>query len=268
MLRKVSNGFFKNDNGDDGGDILDMNGLVVKLKQNNKSLKGCLEEAKFELLWRGREWEYNKFAKLVQSGMRLTSTMAALRRSIEFKWELLREDSNSSGSNSVSRAGHGIGDDDEARSLKSFLSRSSSMYNKFMDSDDDDARSSQHEHTADSSNTDSQDEEEVADPKELFDLFIYHLGPPTKSFTYTMRQILDGIPFDEKLQSVETLVDQYYKSLQMAIELYTKNQEKSVNRLYRQELFQKQDVSDNSTFDFEAKVDQEDVAASCDPTIF
>ncbi|KAG7709269.1 hypothetical protein KL914_001659 [Ogataea haglerorum] len=216
LLKLVSRSFL----GYDHIDSSETNELVEKVKSSLKNLKKYLEEAKFELYLKGKEKEYHLLEDLVESCGKLWMTMAGMRMSVEFKYELLDT------SNRVHT---------EATSLHSY-------YGGQFDGNT-------------SNESDFDDEAVAIDSKELFDLFVYHLGPSIKSFSYTVRQILSGVPFNSD-NEIEPAVEQYSKSLALAKDLYSENHLKALKKLYDQDLFK-------TETDFDSKVDQEEVAASC-----
>ncbi|KAG7884172.1 hypothetical protein KL938_002044 [Ogataea parapolymorpha] len=217
LLKIVSRSFL----GYDHIGSTETNVLVEKVKSSLKNLKKYLEEAKFELYLKGKEKEYHLLEDLVESCGKLWMTMAGMRMSVEFKYELLDT------GNHVQT---------ETTSLRSY-------YSEQFDGNT-------------SNESDFDDDEAVAiNSKDLFDLFVYYLGPSIKSFSYTVRQILSGVPFNSE-NEIEPAVEQYSKSLSLAKDLYSENQLKALKKLYEQDLFK-------TETDFDSKVDQEEVAASC-----
>ncbi|EMC96028.1 hypothetical protein BAUCODRAFT_71630 [Baudoinia panamericana UAMH 10762] len=81
-------------------------------------------------------------------------------------------------------------------------------------------------------------------PADMFLAFIAQLGPPTKSLVYTLKQILDELPFRpaEKtgfmntyanVPSVEVAVNErFHSSLKRAIELYRQSRNEALQKLY------------------------------------
>ncbi|ODV88299.1 hypothetical protein CANARDRAFT_216679 [[Candida] arabinofermentans NRRL YB-2248] len=232
LLKRVSQSFLRFENLDSPA----MNRLVDQHKLNLISLKETLLEAKFELYLTGREYEYQLLEKLVQSANRLAMIRAGLRRSVDFKWELVHQEEAAAESSTTG-----------AVSIKSFQS---DLYNDMVELDDNSSEENIEE------DEDDYDDDVVAfDSKELFDLFVYHLGPSMKSFSFTVRQILASIAFDEK-HNVVSLVPQFTESLKAARELFDTRQSKAIKNLYDQELFKQQT-------DFDTKLHQEEVTASC-----
>lgn len=81
-------------------------------------------------------------------------------------------------------------------------------------------------------------------PADMFFAFINQLGPPTKSLVYTLKQILDELPFRETsvsnpkltswlLPKVEVaLVGKFRTSLKYAVELYRSSRKDALSTLY------------------------------------
>ncbi|ODQ65942.1 hypothetical protein NADFUDRAFT_24043 [Nadsonia fulvescens var. elongata DSM 6958] len=93
---------------------------------------------------------------------------------------------------------------------------------------------------------------------ELFDLFVYHLGPPMKGFSFTIKQILDGVRFNSRMPYEISFNIQYIRSLALASELFSKAREDSLYRVYNQELFKRHLMDD-----LDLAIYEEEVAASC-----
>ncbi|EME42442.1 hypothetical protein DOTSEDRAFT_73312 [Dothistroma septosporum NZE10] len=78
-------------------------------------------------------------------------------------------------------------------------------------------------------------------PGDMFIAFISQLGPPTKSLVFTVKQILDEMPFKEAAPShnpwaareLEVAVnDQFHQSLRQAVDLYRENRKEALGTLY------------------------------------
>jgi hypothetical protein len=82
-------------------------------------------------------------------------------------------------------------------------------------------------------------------PGEMFIAFISRLGPPTKSLVFTMKQILDELPFRSKPnsaekwnpwihRSLEVAVDeQLHSSLRLAVEMYRQSRVEALAELHQ-----------------------------------
>lgn len=91
-------------------------------------------------------------------------------------------------------------------------------------------------------------------PENLFDVFLYHLGPPMKSFSLTMKRILHGSELDKC--DAEADVAQYQRSLGLAEELFCEARKKALAEVYGLGLFKRKHNDEFIT-------DWEQVAASC-----
>lgn len=81
-------------------------------------------------------------------------------------------------------------------------------------------------------------------PADMFLAFLAQLGPPTKSLVYTMKQILDELPFEQRPKSrqdwfpwaglkVKVAVNEnFHSSLQSAIDLYRQSRKDALHNLY------------------------------------
>lgn len=85
---------------------------------------------------------------------------------------------------------------------------------------------------------------QLESPEDMFRTFIKQLGPPTKSLVYTLKQILDELPFNEpqKPQTAYTrwlnsnfevaINDNFHSSLKDAIALYRTSRKEALDHLY------------------------------------
>ncbi|KAL9602087.1 MAG: hypothetical protein Q9219_002083 [cf. Caloplaca sp. 3 TL-2023] len=96
----------------------------------------------------------------------------------------------------------------------------------------------------------------ILTPGDVFAEFIQHLGPSIKSLTYTLREILDDLPYGPGPGYEVTVNAKYTSSLQDAIALYSQSRENAVTKIYDVE-----DVNKKRSVDVEA--DFEEIAASC-----
>ncbi|PWW79664.1 hypothetical protein C7212DRAFT_356449 [Tuber magnatum] len=86
-------------------------------------------------------------------------------------------------------------------------------------------------------------EEDTTPPIRIFDQFIFHLGPPMKSLAYTLKLMLDDLPFNTG-------------SLSRAIALYSETRIEALNTLYKSEAVTKERPAMEAA-------DVEEIAASC-----
>ncbi|KAK9241023.1 Fusaric acid resistance protein-like-domain-containing protein [Lipomyces kononenkoae] len=78
---------------------------------------------------------------------------------------------------------------------------------------------------------------------ELFDIFVYYLEPPMKSLTFTVKGILEGLPFnDQNFGTYDVrLNSQFAPSLNMALDLFSSARMKALKEIYAQEIFAQQE---------------------------
>ncbi|ONH66650.1 Protein BRE4 [Cyberlindnera fabianii] len=204
-----------------------------QMKKNSSTVKNDLEEAKYELLLTGREQEYRALAELVQSVQLMKSQLGGLKGSADMQWEALHEDHRHHGSSrSDSASVHTL---DSGESERIFGSRPT---------------------LPQSDSIATLDEMSALNSRQLFDLFIYYLGPSLKSFSYTIRGVLDGMPFEETDEGAAKETYHYRNSLKLAGELFKSKYERAITKLYSQNIFSMQTP-------LEMKIDEEEVAASC-----
>ncbi|CCH46988.1 putative membrane protein [Wickerhamomyces ciferrii] len=219
-LSRIESAFINRSDGNSN----EINTLSSKIKKNTTTLNGSLEEAKYELYLAGREQEYRLFSNLVRSAQLLNSQLGGLKGSAEMQWSTLEDD-------------------------RSELNSSASSV-KTISSDSDGNNLHMSESTA------TLDEMAAINPTQLFDLFIYYLGPSIRSFSYTIRGVLDGMPFEDKENYPTKETYHYRKSLELARDLFTKKYERALTKLYDQKIFKVHTT-------IETKIDEEEVAASC-----
>ena len=214
--------------------------IFKDLKSKMSKLDGLLEETMFECLLFGREKEFWLYKDIVNSEKRLVADLGGLRRALEFKWEMI-EYYDSIKKND--RNGKSCHHEDPETAICDLESHSESN----------------HDNTDNSSNDDNSNVEVdtnlVQNPEELIELFLYHLAPSTKSFVFTMKEILDDKLYDND-DNIEIIVRQYLKSLTLAKELFESHQKIAIDSLYKQDIFQKR-------YGVREKINQEEVAATC-----
>ncbi|KAL9591838.1 MAG: hypothetical protein Q9179_007321 [Wetmoreana sp. 5 TL-2023] len=96
----------------------------------------------------------------------------------------------------------------------------------------------------------------VLTPNDVFAEFILHLGPSMKSLAYTLREILDNVPFGPGPQYQVTVDAQYLSSLQDAVKLYSQSRQDALSKIYdNNEVNKKRSIA--------VEADFEEIAASC-----
>ncbi|KAL8723515.1 MAG: hypothetical protein Q9181_007274, partial [Wetmoreana brouardii] len=93
-------------------------------------------------------------------------------------------------------------------------------------------------------------------PNDVFAEFILHLGPSMKSLAYTLKQILDDVPFGPGPQYRVTVDTQYLSSLQDAVKLYSQSRQDALSKIYdHKQVNKRRSVA--------VEADFEEIAASC-----
>lgn len=93
-------------------------------------------------------------------------------------------------------------------------------------------------------------------PADIFERFIMHLGPSMKSLAFTLKTILDELPYGDDQKSGIVINPNFRSSLVSAIDLYSNARSEALKILYKG-----QALSMSRPADLEA--DFEEVAASC-----
>lgn len=218
--------------------------LFAELRSNIAQLLKNTEEAKFELNLKGREEEWHVFDELVKLTIGLSRHLQALRTSTEMQAKLLAGVVDSELSSLESWAS----DTDTTNCADvTYDSIVSSLHNheRLVEVEEDDAPLEFHPNPV------------TNEHAHIFDLFVDHLAPSTKSLVFTIKGILSQVPFENFNPISNKFVETTHlqSSLSDAIKLYEQKQLESFEILYSQEVFKKAD--------FLLKTDQEEVTACC-----
>ncbi|EGP86861.1 uncharacterized protein MYCGRDRAFT_44182 [Zymoseptoria tritici IPO323] len=112
-------------------------------------------------------------------------------------------------------------------------------------------------------------------PGDMFVAFISQLGPPTKSLVYTLKQLLDELPFQAgtpdrnpwAARHVHVAVTkQFHSSLRQAVELYRQSRKDALSSLYQNRAINAALNAKRSTRSFQSHrvlADIEEVSACC-----
>ena len=93
-------------------------------------------------------------------------------------------------------------------------------------------------------------------PAQIFELFIKNLGPCMRSLAFTLKEILDDLPYDEHSNYVITVHPKFKVSLERALDLY-----KDARKEALQVVYSEKDMDKKRPIDVEA--DWEEAAACC-----
>ncbi|KAF2477967.1 uncharacterized protein BDR25DRAFT_321109 [Lindgomyces ingoldianus] len=91
---------------------------------------------------------------------------------------------------------------------------------------------------------------------DMFSIFIAHLGPPMKSLAYTLREVLNELPFGPGPEYVITINEHFRSSLLEANEMFANARKEALALVYKNKL-------PSQTGSVEVAADFEEVAASC-----
>lgn len=226
-LSVIANRFLKGENLDSKD-----NEVFNRLNSKINSLTKNLSDAKYELYLKGKENEWTHLSQLVEITVSLTTNLKALRSSTEIQWKLLHElplDRNSSTS-SLSSFQLEIPISESVENLTTIHEMSNSNELDYM----------------------------AINSSQIFDLFVYYLAPSTKAFIFTIKNILNEVPFSYNDSYFErySRTTKFQKSLSTAIKLFNDKQIGSFEKLYNQDIFK-------SNSDFLFKSDLEEVTACC-----
>lgn len=237
------------------------------------SVQKSLDDSWYELHLTGREDEYRILKRLVKSLNQIEILLSGLSSSAKIQWHLLSQDSDSESETDGSPSS----ENQSVTSTEDIISRASSpVLNKrksysmvrdyessslhpMFDYSSGQAEMDNPDHSGElvDSCDNHNDPSCATSPPELFVLFIYHLGPPMKSYYLTLKSIMDNIPFSDDSTFQVSLNSQHRASLRMASDLYISARESAISQLYSQDIFKESDLS------IEAASNREGIAAGC-----
>lgn len=240
------------------------------------SLLKNLKEAKFEHYLRGTEKQHRHETLLVESMQRLAQNIGGLRSAAHTQFLLLKEirERGQVGPTPMSAVDRHRQDSVDAGRLFTPPSRG----RDYMPAERPAGMMENPE--ADSSSTDGVDWEPESNPLIVLDEFMYHLGPPMvfnrffsfslvtvegligvrtlpqKSLAYTLKEILDCLPFEPAHPYRIDINPMFEDSLEKAVSLFDEKQREALNTLYRSEAITR-------TRSIEEAINVEEIAASC-----
>ncbi|TKA63815.1 hypothetical protein B0A49_10928 [Cryomyces minteri] len=216
------------------------------------SLTKNLSEARYEHYVLGTEKEYVIDAQLVERMHRLSQDIGGLRSAAATQFSLINTPLVDGGATPTAISSKPI-DLDTSFKPSSFgsvvdtqLPSIDEVSEEFNDTGD----------TATSGPSSTCNDATAASPADVFSMFIMHLGPSMKSLAYTLKQILDELPFGPGPEYRIAVNDHFRTSLEDAINLFSEARKESLDRLYKS-------IELNTTQSVEAVADFEEVGASC-----
>ncbi|KAG9689293.1 hypothetical protein KCU95_g9732, partial [Aureobasidium melanogenum] len=224
-------------------------------KANETSMKKNLTEAKYEHYMLGREKEYRIEVKLVKCLQGLSQSIGGLYSAADTQFALIKSSPNINRSDSaitamsssflgasqlVSEPGEIRGSltpisetpESPADQLIPFSPMASSFTSNFTD------------------------KRPSLSPSDMFTTFITQLGPPMKSLAFTLKSILDELPFQSGTDDLIAVNVNFRTSLAQAIELFNNARKEALSTLYRNK-----EITNAKSL--ERVADLEEVAASC-----
>lgn len=184
------------------------NGLAQEHQASLKSMTKNLGEAKREYLMIGKEHQYDVVARLVGCLNGLSQDLGGLRSSAYAQFAFM-EEQNLSPTRTESSTPASSRERSPARQLSRNVS--TSMLNPISESPQNEQPASTNGTAmsgilsdplpASISSTGPSDSTSAPKtPSDMFLAFLYQLGPPSKSLVYTLKQILDDLPFKDSPQ--------------------------------------------------------------------
>jgi hypothetical protein len=225
-------------------------------KKSYSTLGKNLREAKYENYVLGAERRYSIDAKLVHCVQRITQSIGGLRSAAAMQFTVVKEPAPRSRGERSSRDLDSYGSTlsmplnfrSPSRTLSSELNASTlPAIDEVPDEDHhDDANMGAGDSTGSHLKT----------PAEIFSLFIAHLGPCMHSMAFTLKEILDELPYGPAPKYDIKVNPKFSTSLRRALELYTSARDQALKVVYNQK-----DMG--LTRPIEVQADWEEAAASC-----
>ncbi|CAO1597394.1 hypothetical protein XANCAGTX0491_001203 [Xanthoria calcicola] len=203
-----------------------------KYKSRLADIEKNLVEARYEHYFAGTEGEFRLEAKLVDCTQRLAQNIGGLRSAATTQFLILAQP--------------GLGLSTERRSGKVAVASLEVI----------DERPEVYEGEPIPKSALKGSTNSILTPGEVFAEFVEQLGPSIKSLAFTLREILDALPFGPS-PDYQFMVDtQYRSSLEAAVKLYSESRQVALSKIYNTNQLNKE-----RSVDVEA--DFEEVAASC-----
>ena len=214
------------------------------------SLIKNLKEAKYEHYLRGTEQEYKVEKKLIECMQRLAQHIGGLRSAASTQFTLLAtaQEHQTNGKSGGASEGIPMSPQEDATDGPQL----------FTPPDHDRiAITAPISSVASAAGSDTAGlEEDPTVPIRIFDQFIFHLGPPMKSLAYTLKLMLDDLPFISGKTHTLQVNRGFRGSLGQAIALYSEMRIEALNTLYKSEAVTKERPMAEAA-------DVEEIAASC-----
>ena len=238
MLAMITSSFISGDESE-----LSSQTLVKVTERHRKSLNSLtqnLKEAKYEHYIAGRERRAKFERRLANCIQQLSHSIGGLRSTAAIQFVLIDQDFPS-----FSGMHRRLG---SISSLPATPGAKVSQRFQFAQIDE----------VFDSPHTESETEHNQQPffaPSQIFDVFMDHLGPSLRSLAYTLKEILDELPFDPEQDYAITAHPKYKVSLVRALELYKSARSEALGAIYHK--------TGNQQRPMEVQADWEEAAACC-----
>lgn len=214
-----------------------------------------LKEAQYEHYFLGTERQYHVEAKLVHCVQRITQSIGGLRSAAAMQFVVVKLPNSfmiRQGSRDFNSFGNSSG---ILQRLPGPSRKSSASYfaapilPSIAETPNEDSSSPQ------CGNGESS-EDDYTTASEIFELFIDYLGPSMRSLAFTMKEILDELPYDPDQGYAITFNPRFKASMDRALEMYKTAREEALKIIY-----EKKQASKSHSLELDA--DWEEAAASC-----
>ncbi|EEP76085.1 conserved hypothetical protein [Uncinocarpus reesii 1704] len=255
MLRIITETFLEGSE-----DLLEQKEFLEASERNktaSANIDKLLKEAKFEHYVMGTANEYYLEKKLSMCIQDLAQNTGGLRSAAELQFGLLKQSYVPNRSTSSSEGNLESQNEEAFPSIFSPVSTireqvTPSEY--FMESSDNGPQS--HGLSLQASPMESSENIEPNSPADIFEKFIFHLGPSMRSLAYTLREILGELPYGPAPAFKIAINNKFRISLDRALGLYRTSRNDALNIIYMRKDFIKVRSA-------EVQADLEEVAASC-----
>ena len=226
----------------------------ARFKSQYAALSKNLREAKWEHYVFGTETQYDVETKLLNCMRRLSQNIGGLRSAATTQFALLAQS-------------HAYGGATPAASvytpttagLPNKLARINSWMS-FQDNFEALEAIGEDDMPGGESGADAEDDvsglSTARSPGEIFERFIMHLGPSMKSLAFTLKQILNDLPYGDDPKFGIAVNPNFRSSLDSALDLYSKARNGALKVLYKRKAL-------SMSRPAELEADFEEVAASC-----
>ncbi|KAF2876528.1 60S ribosomal protein L19 [Massariosphaeria phaeospora] len=236
-------------------------------KSTFKTLVTNLGEAKYEHYVLGTEEQYKIESRLVKCLERLTQNIGGLRSAAETQFTLLAQTESRNGKarsdiQGLSKTDSSIFSDHSPSPVLSPSLSHSERRSSILASIDELPESSADVSDDESSQLDNRpwklphNMKSSLSPADVFSIFIAHLGPPMKSLAFTLREVLEELPFGPGPEYAMAINEHFRDSLVDANQLFAGARREALALVYKNKI-------PSRAGSVEVAADFEEVAASC-----